>query len=86
MPLLSREQACETLTEPAHVVRFGEQVHVKGILGGSEEAGRRVGYLTKYLTKSIGEAAGLGEQATDAQRDHARRLLYGVAPKGPGTR
>jgi hypothetical protein len=73
-PLPSWEQACEELTEPAHVVRFGEQVHVKGILGGTEEAGRHVGYLTKYLTKSIGQAAGLGEQATDAQREHARRL------------
>jgi hypothetical protein len=74
VPLPSWEQACEVLTEPAHVVRFGEQVHVKGILGGSEEAGRHVGYLTKYLTKSIGQAAGLGEQATDAHREHARRL------------
>ena len=45
--LPSWEQACEALTEPAHVVRFGEQVHVKGILGGTEEAGRHVGYLTK---------------------------------------
>jgi hypothetical protein len=26
-------------------VRFGEQVHVKGILGGTEEVGRHVGYL-----------------------------------------
>ena len=74
VPLPSWEQACEALTEPAHVVRFGEQVHVKGILGGTEEAGRHVGYLTKYLTKSVGQAAGLGEQATDAHREHARRL------------
>jgi hypothetical protein len=73
-PLPSWEHACEGLTEPAHVVRFGEQVHVKGILGGTEEAGRHVGYLTKYLTKSVGHAAGLGEQATDAHREHARRL------------
>lgn len=73
-PLPTWEQACEELTEPAHVVRFGTQVHVKGILGGTEEAGRHVGYLTKYLTKSVGQAAGLGEHATDAQRDHARRL------------
>src|SRR5256885_1970419 len=29
VPLPSWEQACEELTEPAHVVRFGEQVHVK---------------------------------------------------------
>jgi len=32
-PLPTWEQACEELTEPAHVVRFGAQVHVKGILG-----------------------------------------------------
>jgi hypothetical protein len=68
------EQACQQLTEPAHVVRFGPQVHVKGILGGTEEAGRHIGYLTKYLTKSIDHAAGLGEQATEAHREHARRL------------
>ncbi|HEY3894555.1 MAG TPA: replication initiator [Pseudonocardiaceae bacterium] len=74
VPLPSWEQACEGLTEPAHVVRFGDQVHVKGILGGTEEAGRHVGYLTKYLSKSIGQAAGLGEHATDAHREHACRL------------
>jgi len=68
------EQACQELTEPAHVVRFGPQVHVKGILGGTEEAGRHIGYLTKYLTKSISQAAGLGKQATEAHREHARRL------------
>jgi hypothetical protein len=73
-PLPTWDQACEELTEPAHVVRFGPQVHVKGILGGTEEAGRHVGYLTKYLTKSIGQAAGLDKHATDAQNDHARRL------------
>src|SRR6185437_352427 len=65
-PLPSWEQACDQLTQPAHVVRFGNQVHVKGILGGTEEAGRHIGYLTKYLSKSIGHAAGLGEHATDA--------------------
>jgi hypothetical protein len=72
-PLPTWEQACEELAEPAHVVRFGEQSHVKGILGGTEEAGRHVGYLTKYLAKSIGQAVGLDEHATDRQRDHARR-------------
>ncbi|MGH3915088.1 MAG: replication initiator, partial [Pseudonocardiaceae bacterium] len=73
-PLTTFDQACEQLTDPVHVVTFGPQVHVKGILGGTEEAGRHVGYLTKYLTKSIGQAAGLDENATDRQRDHARRL------------
>ncbi|MGH3787492.1 MAG: replication initiator [Pseudonocardiaceae bacterium] len=73
-PLPSWEQACEELTEPAHVVRFGEQVHVKGILGGTEEAGRHIGYLTKYLAKSVGQAAGLDKDATDAKCDHTKRL------------
>jgi hypothetical protein len=49
-------------------------VHVKGILGGTEEAGRHIGYLTKYLTKSIGQAIGLGEHTTEAHREHVRRL------------
>ncbi|MBV9447554.1 MAG: replication initiator protein, partial [Streptosporangiaceae bacterium] len=74
VPLPTFDQACQELTEPAHVVRFGPQVHVKGILGGTEEAGRHIGYLTKYLTKSISQAAGLGELATEAHREHARRL------------
>jgi hypothetical protein len=73
-PLPTWEQACAELTEPAHVVRFGSQVHVKGILGGTEEAGRHIGYITKYLAKSVGQTAGLDEHATHAQRDHAARL------------
>jgi hypothetical protein len=79
MPLPTWEEACAELTEPAHVVRFGTQIHVKGILGGTKEAGRHIGYLTKYLTKSIDQAAGLGDHATDAQRDHARRLHAALA-------
>jgi hypothetical protein len=73
-PLPTWEQACADLAEPAHVVRFGKQVHVKGILGGTEEAGRHIGYLTKYITKSIGQAAGFGDCATTQQRDHTVRL------------
>jgi hypothetical protein len=73
-PLLTFDEACEQLSEPAHVVRFGPQVHVKGILGGTEEAGRHIGYLTKYLSKSIGQAVGLGEYSTEAQREHVHRL------------
>jgi hypothetical protein len=74
-PLPTFDEACEDLTRPAHVVRFGTQVHVKGILGGTEEAGRHIGYLTKYLTKSVGQAVGLDEDATERQREHARRLV-----------
>jgi hypothetical protein len=64
-PLPTFDEACEDLDRPAHVARFGTQVHVKGILGGTEEAGRHIGYLTKYLTKSVGQAAGLDADATE---------------------
>jgi hypothetical protein len=62
------------LLSPGHTVWLGNQVHVKGILGGTEEAGRHIGYLTKYLTKSVTQAAGLDEGATARQREHVRRL------------
>ena len=54
---------------------LGPQVHVKGILGGTEEAGRHIGYLTKYLTKSVSQAAGLAQDLTERQREHHRRLV-----------
>ncbi|MFE9694559.1 replication initiator [Micromonospora sp. NPDC005806] len=37
--------------EPVHVVRFGLQVDAKGVLAGTKDADRCVGYITKYLTK-----------------------------------
>jgi hypothetical protein len=70
-PLTAWADAVDQADQPAHVVRFGSQVHSKGILGGSEEAGRHIGYLAKYLTKSVAEVV---EPATDAQRQHADRL------------
>ncbi|MGH3773703.1 MAG: replication initiator [Pseudonocardiaceae bacterium] len=73
-PLPTFDDACQQLTEPAHVARFGTQVHIKGILGGTEEAGRHIGYLTKYLTKNVSQATGLTENPPDRQREHARRL------------
>jgi hypothetical protein len=95
-PLTAWSDALDQVDEPAHVVTFGRQVHSKGILGGTDEAGRHIGYLTKYLTKSISEVV---EPATDAQRQHAERLhaelsvtpcsprcpvwlLYGIQPLG----
>ena len=99
-PLTPWEDAIEAVEEPAHVVTFGRQVHSKGILGGSEEAGRHIGYLTKYLTKSTGEVV---EASSARQRDHHDRLhaelaltpcsprcavwlLYGIQPLGASAR
>jgi Replication initiator protein, pSAM2 len=58
--------------DPAHVVRFGTRLDVQGVLAGKPLAGRLIGYLTKYLTKSIGECH---EPASDAGRAHTARLL-----------
>jgi hypothetical protein len=99
-PLTAWDVAVAELDEPAHTVVFGAQVHSKGILGGTEDAGRHIGYLTKYLTKSIGEVV---EQHTERQQAHADRLhaelvltpcsercpvwlLYGVQPKSAHSR
>jgi len=63
--------------EPAHVVRFGRQLDMQGIIAGSPEADRRVGYLTKYLTKSISETYG-DRHPSEARQAHLDRLAHEV--------
>ena len=41
--------------EPVHVLRFGRQCDMRGIIAPSAEADRAIRYLTKYLTKSISD-------------------------------
>jgi hypothetical protein len=88
--------------EPRHVARFGAKFDAQGVLAGSKDAGRCIGYLTKYLTKHLGDCH---ELATDDQVRHADRLAgalrwepcspgcanwlrYGIQPKNakPGMR
>ncbi len=57
--------------EPWHVARFGERFDVQGVLAGSKDAARCIGYLTKYLTKQVGDCH---HPETDAQLAHAARL------------
>jgi hypothetical protein len=57
--------------EPAHVARFGPQLHAEGVIAGSPDAQRCIGYLTKYLTKSIDQCH---EPETAAQQAHVDRL------------
>ncbi|WP_260725086.1 replication initiator [Dactylosporangium roseum] len=83
--------------EPVHVARFGPQVHAEGVLGGTPKADKLIGYLTKYLTKSVDTCHAI---ETDRQRAHLERfwhelrympcsprcanwLRYGVQPKNP---
>ena len=57
--------------EPWHVARFGDRFDAQGVLSGSRDAGRCIGYLTKYLTKQVADCH---QAKTDAQRMHATRL------------
>ena len=56
---------------PWHVARFGERFDAQGVIAGSPQAARCIGYLTKYLTKQVG---GCHPAATGAEHDHAARL------------
>ena len=81
--------------EPLHVARFGERFDAQGVLAGSKDAARCIGYLTKYLTKQVADCH---QATTDTQRAHVERLAealryepcsprcanwlrYGVQPK-----
>jgi hypothetical protein len=101
-PLPTWDAALDTLgadedAEPLHVVRFGPQLRADGVLGNTQDAGRCIGYLTKYLTKDL-DACHPAD--TPAQRDHLDRmaaalryepcsptcpnwLRYGVQPQHP---
>ncbi len=75
-------------TVPQHTIRFGTQIDVKGVLAGSPDAERAIGYLVKYLTKDLGddladdldpdavERVPADRKATAARRaDHVSRLV-----------
>ncbi|MFB9718270.1 replication initiator [Planobispora longispora] len=81
---------------PLHVLRFGDQVDAQGVLAGTPDADQCIRYLSKYLTKSLGETLDTDDCA---RRDHAARMVealryepcspmcanwlrYGVQPKG----
>ena len=63
--------AISAYDQPWHVARFGDRFDAQGVLAGSTDAARCIGYLTKYLTKQVGDCH---QAATGAQRDHAARL------------
>jgi hypothetical protein len=53
------------------VARFGDRFDAQGVLAGSPRARRCIGYLTKYLTKQVGDCH---QVTTGPQHDHAARL------------
>jgi hypothetical protein len=81
--------------QPHHVAQFGTKFDAQGVLAGSKDAARCIGYLTKYLTKQVGHCH---QAEADAERAHAGLLAealryqpcsptcanwlrYGVQPK-----
>ena len=94
------DEALDAITDddqPRHVVRFGAKFDAQGVLAGSKDSARCIGYLTKYLTKQLGDCH---QPDTDAQRAHVERLAdalryepcsptcanwlrYGIQPKNP---
>jgi Replication initiator protein, pSAM2 len=86
--------------EPAHVVRFGDQDDLQGLLAGTPGADRAIGYLCKYLPKDIATTYD-DTDASPARAAHVDRLAgevrwlpcaptcanwlrYGVQPKDAG--
>ncbi|MCX6459161.1 MAG: replication initiation protein [Actinobacteria bacterium] len=77
-PLPTWAQALDQLgndrfATPIHVARFGKQQDMQGVIAGSPDAEKRIGYLTKYLAKSMTEPINSGSDE-DRQRAHAERL------------
>jgi hypothetical protein len=72
--------------EPAHVVRFGEQDDIAGLLAGTPGADRMIGYLCKYLTKDIAGTHDEDGEVSPARAAHVERLAEEVRwlPCSPG--
>ena len=84
-PLPTFDQACADLTEPMHVVRFGAQVHVAGVLADSPQSEKWLKYLVKYLHKSISDCH---QAESDRQKEHLHRLWQALrfepcSPRAP---
>ena len=58
--------------KPLHVARYGPKFDAQGVLAGSKDAGRCIGYLTKYLTKQLGHCH---QEEAPAAAEHAARLV-----------
>jgi Replication initiator protein, pSAM2 len=70
--------AADPDAEPTHVVRFGEQDNIQGLLAGTPGSERAIGYLCKYLTKSITGTHDDGEDVARAREAHIDRLAEEV--------
>jgi hypothetical protein len=68
------ELDCDDDARPCHTLRLGRQLDIQGIIAEEGDADRRVAYLTKYLSKSLGDALGEADELSPRQRAHLGRL------------
>jgi hypothetical protein len=59
---------------PVHVMRFGTQHDIAGIIAPSADADRAVRYLAKYLASAIGDPLGDNSESDPAREAHIDRL------------
>ena len=76
--LPSWDRALDEVTEPAHVVRFGDQDDIAGLIAGTPGADRTIGYLCKYLTKTIADTHDDNDDLSPARQAHIDRLAEEV--------
>ena len=75
--------------QPLHVARFGPKFDAQGVLAGTKDADRCIGYLTKYLTKQLGGCHTAEHRRPADHADPARRrapvraLLTGLRELAP---
>lgn len=80
IPLPTWDEALDAIGDdpaatPAHVVKLGTQLDYQGIIGTAEDkVGKAIGYLTKYLAKSIADTYGDDDEITTPQAIHLDRL------------
>ena len=60
------------------MVRFGDQDDIQGLIAGTPDADKRVGYLCKYLTKTIAATHDEGDDPGSARAAHLDRLAEEV--------
>ena len=75
--------------QPLHVARFGPKFDAQGVLAGTKDSARCIGYLTKYLTKQLAACHTASHRRPGRPREPAHRgaavraLLTGLRELAP---
>ncbi|RJS46555.1 replication initiator [Nocardioides cavernaquae] len=77
MDELDAELEANPAKQPAHVLRFGKQADYKWLVADSVRTDKVLGYVTKYLTKSIADTYD-PDSISGRQRAHVDRLMHEV--------